>query len=331
VTQHPETTATNHTYQAGNPAGAAPDNSQTGVNKQPGPAFLVTAMLLLLPPLFWAGNFIVGRAVRNEIPPVTLSVSRWIIASIILLPFAWRAVRRDYPLYWQHRWLILGISLTGITAFNSLIYLGLQTTQAANGIILNSFIPLLIVLLGGCFLGYAVRRVQIAGMVISFAGVLAIVMRGDLQRLASLNVAHGDLILLSAMLCWAFYTLGLKAVPAAINRTGLLSVQMATGLIFLLPFWGWELASGQRPVWNFHSLLSLAYVGVVPSVLAYLLYNACVARLGPARAGLSIHLIPLFGALLSVLYLGEQIHLYHLLGAVLIFTGIVIASRSTGQ
>ena len=190
---------------------------------------------------------------------------------------------------------------------------------------------MLIVLLGGGFFGYAVRRVQIAGMVISFAGVLAIVMRGDLQRLASLNVAHGDLILLSAMLCWAFYTLGLKAVPAAINRTGLLSVQMATGLIFLLPFWGWELASGQRPVWNFHSLLSLAYVGVVPSVLAYLLYNACVARLGPARAGLSIHLIPLFGALLSVLYLGEQIHLYHLLGAVLIFTGIVIASRSTGQ
>ncbi|WP_296980900.1 MULTISPECIES: DMT family transporter [unclassified Thalassolituus] len=289
--------------------------------------FLLTCALLLLPPLFWAGNFIIGRAVRDEIPPVTLSLYRWIIASLVLLPFAWKALQRDRQLYWQHRWLILGISLTGITAFNSLIYLGLQSTQAANGIILNSFIPLLIVLLGGLFFGYSVGRLQIVGMVVSFAGVLAIVMRGDTQILASLNFAHGDLILLVAMVVWALYTIGLKAVPAGINRTGLLQVQMATGLVFLLPFWGWELASGQTPVWNMHSVLSLAYVGIVPSVLAYLLYNACVARLGPARAGLSIHLMPLFGAGLSVVYLGEQIHLYHIIGAILIFGGILLASR----
>ncbi|MDK2776299.1 MAG: DMT family transporter [Pseudomonadota bacterium] len=287
----------------------------------------ITVLLLLLPPLFWAGNFIVGRAVRDEIPPVTLSVSRWVVASLVLLPFAWRAMRRDRALYWQHRWLILGISLAGITVFNTLIYLGLQSTPATNGIILNSFIPLLIVLFGALFFGYRIRALQVLGMLVSFAGVLSIVMRGDWQVLTSLSFAHGDLIILGAMACWALYTIGLKEVPSEINRLGLLSVQMAVGLVFLLPFWGWELASGAAPVWNTHSLLSLAYVGIVPSVLAYLLYNACVVRLGPARAGLSVHLTPLFGAVLSVLLLGETIHLYHLAGALLIFTGILLASR----
>jgi len=294
-------------------------------------SWIVTALLLVLPPLFWAGNFIIGRAVRDEIPPLTLSVYRWIIASLLLLPFAWAALRRDRALYWRHRWLIAGISLTGITAFNSLIYLGLQTTPAANGIILNSFIPLLIVLLSAILYHAPVRPLQLTGMLISFCGVLAIVMRGDPQVLTSLSFARGDLILLSAMLCWALYTMGLKAVPAEINRTGLLSVQMAVGLVFLQPFWWWELATTDGAVWNLHSVLSLAYIGIVPSVLAYLLYNTCVVRLGPARAGLSIHLMPLFGAMLSVLYLGEYLHLYHFLGALFIFTGIVLASLKSAR
>lgn len=284
--------------------------------------------LLVLPPLFWAGNFIVGRAVRHEIPPMTLAFYRWIIASLILLPFSWRIVCRDARLYWQHRWLILGVSLTGITAFNSLVYLGLQTTAAANGIILNSFIPLLIVLLGAMLFRQPLRWQQIAGMLVSFAGVLVIVMRGSWLVLARLSFAHGDIIIFSAMVCWAFYTIWLKRLPVTINRFGLMSVQMSIGLIFLLPFYGWEVMTQAGPVWNLHSLLSLAYVSVVPSVLAYLLYNVCVDRLGPARAGLSIHLIPVFGAILSVLLLGEPLQWYHMAGMLLIFSGIICASLS---
>ena len=300
--------------------------SLTSEQKNAGQHWLNLA-LLMLPPLFWAGNFIVGRAVRGEIPPMTLSFFRWIVASLILLPFSWKMIRRDLPLYWRNRWLILGVSVAGITAFNSLIYLGLQSTSVTNGIILNSFIPLLIVLLGALFFGYSIHRLQVAGMLVSFTGVLVIVIRGDWSVLATLSFAHGDLIILSAMVCWALYTIWIKNMPADINRLGLLSVQMAVGLVFLLPFYGWELINKPAPVWNTHSLLSLAYVGLAPSVLAFLLYNACVARLGPERAGLSIHLMPVFGAALSVLLLGESIHIYHLAGALLIFSGIMVASR----
>lgn len=289
----------------------------------------INLCLIMLPPLFWAGNFIVGRSVRGEIPPFTLSYSRWIIASLILLPFSFRYVRRDLALYRQHFRLILAVSVSGVAAFNSLVYLGLQSTAATNGIILNSFIPLLIVLLGAVFFGYAIRTVQVLGMVISFAGVLTIVIRGDLAVLTGLNFAHGDLIILTAMLCWAMYTIWIKQMPAEINRLGLLSVQMLLGLLCLTPFFIWETLTREPLVINLHSLLSLAYVGIFPSVLAFLLYNAGVARLGAERAGLSIHLMPVFGALLSVLLLGESIHLYHLLGAGLIFSGILVASRNS--
>ncbi|WP_430462820.1 DMT family transporter [Thalassolituus sp. LLYu03] len=283
--------------------------------------------LVALPPLFWAGNFIVGRAVRGDIPPMTLSFSRWVIASLLLLPFSWRFLRRDFGLYRQHFGLILAVSVSGVTAFNSLVYLGLQSTAATNGIILNSFIPLLIVLLGALFFGFAVQRQQIVGMLVSFAGVLTIVLHGEFERLATLNIAHGDLIILLAMVCWALYTIWIKKMPQAINRVGLLQVQMALGLVCLTPFFGWELLTHAPPVWHQDSYLAVAYVGIFPSVLAFLLYNACVGRLGPERAGMSIHLMPLFGAVLSVLLLGETLHLYHWLGAACIFAGIALASR----
>ncbi len=290
----------------------------------------VTLLILMVPPLCWAGNFIVGRAVRDDIPPLTLAVCRWLIASLILLPFAWRAMRKDAGLYCQQKWLILATSITGITGFNSLVYLGLQTTVATNGIILNSFIPLLIALFGALFFGLSLKLTQIAGMLVSFAGVLAIVTQGDPQVLLQLAFAKGDLIIFTAMICWALYTIWLKQLPAQMDRTALITLQMILGLLFLLPFWGWEMASVDLPELSHSALLAVAYVGIFPSVIAYLCYGACVARLGPARAGMSIHLMPVFGAVLSVLLLGETFHGYHLAGILMIFSGIALANR-TGQ
>lgn len=302
-------------------------SAETPLNQESGRWAWSTLALIALPPLFWAGNFIVGRAVRGDIPPMTLSFSRWVIASLLLLPFSWRFLWRDRALYRAHFPLIFAVSVSGVTAFNSLVYLGLQSTAATNGIILNSFIPLLIVLLGALFFGFTVQRRQVVGMLVSFAGVLTIVLRGEWERLATLNVAHGDLIILLAMVCWALYTIWIKKMPVAINRVGLLQVQMALGLLCLMPFFLWEYATQAPAVWHRDSFLAVAYVGIFPSVLAFLLYNACVGRLGPERAGLSIHLMPLFGAVLSVALLGEALHGYHLLGALLIFSGIALAGR----
>ncbi|CAK7030173.1 DMT family transporter [Saezia sanguinis] len=287
----------------------------------------VGLMILVLPPLFWAGNFVVARAVRESMPPVSLAFGRWVIALVFLLPFAWKAMRKDMPLYWQYRWRVLGVALAGVTAFNSLVYAGLQTTTATNGILLNSFIPILIVFFGALFYGHRLRVIQLCGLLLSFTGVLIIIVHGRWDNLLSLSFSRGDLIIFSAMVCWAFYTLWLRVIPPQVDRVGLTAIQIVIAVVVLLPFFLWEWSTGARPHWNMGSIAALAYVGIFPSVLAYVLYNIGVARVGAARAGVFIHLMPVFGALLSVLFLHEQLHLYHLIGIGAIFMGIGLSGR----
>jgi len=286
-------------------------------------------LMLILPSLFWAGNFIVGRAMRNTVPPMALAFDRWIIAAICLLPFAWRAARHDLTRYWQHRWHVLGASATGVAAFNVLVYFGLQTTSAANGMLLNSFIPLLIAAIGLVFYGQRLTRLQLLGILVSFAGVVVIVAHGSWQVLASLAISGGDGIVFIATVCWAFYTIWLKQIPPEIDRRGLMLVQIVVALIMLLPFWLWERATGHFPIWNSESLMAIGYIGIFPSVLAFLLYGAGVVRVGAARAGLFIHLIPVFGAVLSVVLLHEPVHLYQLAGMLTIFLGVICANIRT--
>ncbi len=290
---------------------------------QPNKLWLI--LLFLLPPLFWAGNFIVGRAVRAEIPPITLSFDRWVLASLILLPFSYRALRADWRLYLRDWKLVLLTSLTGFAAFNSLIYWGLQSTPATNGTILNAFIPLLISLFGALFFGLTVTVRLVTGILLSLCGVITIVTAGDWRNLLELNINHGDFIIFIAMICWAIYTIALKRIPANLNRLGLMSLQMLLAIVCLLPFYLWEVHSGPAPIWNWHSGLSLVYIGIVPSIGAFLLYMQCVAALGPAKASLSVHFIPVFGALLSALFLGEFVQLYHLWGILLIFLGLTLS------
>lgn len=291
---------------------------------------LIGLLFLLPPPLFWAGNFIVGRAMHDTVPPMALSLWRWVIALALTLPFARSAMRRDLPKYWRYRWRVLSVSLTGVFAFNALVYIGLQSTTASNALLLNSFIPILVVLIGAIFLRQRIGGVQALGLALSFAGVLTIILHGDWSRLASLSFSTGDLIVFSAMVSWALYTLLLRGIPTEIDRVGLMGVQIVIALFVLVPLCLWERASGSVPIWNWQSIGALAYLGVFPSFIAYLLYNVAVARVGTTQAGLSIHLIPLFGVLLAVVFLGEAIHGYHAVGVVAIIAGIVLASASAG-
>lgn len=288
-------------------------------------------VMLALPPLFWAGNFIVGRAMRDTVPPMALSFYRWLIALVCLLPFAWPAFKRDARHYWRVRWILLGVSLTGVAAFNVLVYIGLQSTSAANGMLLNSFIPLLIAALGALLYSERLTLGQWSGMLLSLCGVVIIVSHGSWQALVSLSVARGDLIVFIATVCWAFYTLWLRQIPAAIDRRGLMLAQILIGLVALLPLYVWEWLQGNVAAWNMHSLLAVGYVGIFPSVVAFMLYGAGVMRVGAARAGLFIHLIPLFGALLSVVVLREALHLYQLVGMLAILSGVVWVNRKAGH
>jgi drug/metabolite transporter (DMT)-like permease len=287
-------------------------------------------LLLVPPPLFWAGNFIVGRAMRGDVPPLTLSFWRWAIAFVCLLPFAWKPMRRDGPLYWKYRWQLVRVSLAGVVAFNSLVYVGLQWTAAANGLLLNSFIPILIVLFGALFYGQRLSPLQGGGLALSFSGVLAIILHGEWQRLLTLSFSAGDLVVFSAMVCWALYTLWLRAIPPEVDRIGLMGAQIAVAFVVLAPLYAGEALFAYAPVWRLESFAALAYLGIFPSVLAYLLYNIGVARVGAARAGMFIHLMPVFGAILAVAFLHESLYPYHFVGIAAILAGLACAMRGQG-
>ncbi|SEH25815.1 DMT family transporter [Magnetospirillum fulvum] len=287
-------------------------------------------LLLIPPPLFWAGNFIVGRAMRGEVPPMTLSLWRWVIAFLCLLPLAWRPMCRDWPAYWAHRWLVLRLALVGVVAFNSIVYLGLQWTAAENGLLLNSFIPILILLFGALFYGQSLHRWQVIGLILSFAGVLTIILHGDWTRLARLDFSVGDLVVFSAMVSWAFYTLWQRAIPPQIDRIGLMGIQIAVAIPFLFVLYLGERLLGYVPHWSPEAYAALGYIGLFPSVIAYLLYTIGVARVGAVRAGMFIHLMPVFGVALAVIFLGETVQPYHLVGITAILVGIWSTSRKGG-
>lgn len=305
---------------------STPSSSPSANSRHAG---LILLLILALPPLFWAGNFIVARAVHAQIPPVTLSLGRWLIALVCILPFAITALRRDYRVYWQYRWRLLAVSTVGVAAFNTLVYTGLHDTTATNGTLLNSCIPIFILLFGALFYQLALQGRQVLGLALSLCGVLTIIFHGEWSYLLKLKFSHGDLIILLAMVCWAFYTLWLRELPAQLSRIGLMAVQIMIAILLLLPLYFWERAVGPAPQWNSHTAWALAYVGVFPSVIAYTLYITGVARAGAAKAGLFIHLMPVFGTLLAMAFLGESFQLYHLLGIAAILCGLFISTRNS--
>lgn len=286
----------------------------------------MTYLILMLPPLMWAGNFVVGRAIRDDISPITLSFGRWIIALIFLLPFSWRAIKHDLPRYWENRWALLGVSVTGITLFNSLVYAGLHSTTASNALLMNSFIPVIILIISALFYGQKLNGYQILGLALSCFGVFTIILAGDWHNLLALKFSHGDLIVFLAIICFALFTLWLKKLPEDLNRIGLLSAQMIIGAVILLPFYIWESMHGMHNTWNVGSISGLVYVGIFASVIAYFLFMIGVSKVGPERAGVFMHLMPVFGAILSVIFLGESLHIYHAVGIAAIFVGLALSN-----
>lgn len=284
-------------------------------------------LLLTLTALFWAGNWIVGRAIRDDVPPIALAFWRWMVALLLILPLAWPHLRAQWPLMRGHwRWLALfGVLGTGF--YNALAYLGLQSTTATNGLLLNSFIPIMIVAFSWLFLGKPLRRIEWVGIGTSFLGVLAIVARGDPLVLLSLHLNVGDLWVLASVVAWAAYTLLLPHRPAALHPYVFLAAITVVGLIAMLPIYIWEINSGRLILPSLSAYCAIAYTGIFPAFLGYLLWNRAVVEVGPSRAGLFMHLMPAFGILLSITLLGERPMHYHLAGISMIFAGIFLVTR----
>ncbi|MFI0399797.1 MAG: DMT family transporter [Thiolinea sp.] len=284
-------------------------------------------LLLVLAASFWGGNFNIARAFNLEIPPMGLSFWRWAVAGLISLPFVWRPMRQQWPACKQHFPLVFALGILGVAGFNTLVYLGLQTTTATNGVLMQSVNPIFIIILSSLLLGEFASKRQWLGIFISLLGVLAILIQGQLANLLKLDFHAGDLIILLAVLDWSLYTVLLRKLPNELKGLPILGYTIAIGVLGILPLYLYEafMTSRSMPV-NWISISSVLYVAIFPSVLSYLFWNHGTQRIGANRAGQFAHVVPISGIIIAVLLLGEQLHLYHLLGISLVAVGIVLAN-----
>lgn len=291
-----------------------------------------TLAFLLMPPLFWAGNAVVGRAMAERIPPMTLSFWRWAIAFLVILPFTLRGMIAAREQIVARRYDLLVFGIIGIGVYNSFQYLALQTSPALNVTLIASAGPVFTLLAGACFFHTPVSRRQILGALLSVAGVLWVVGRGSLTRILALHLSPGDGYILFAIAMWSIYTWLLRTRRPNIPATVFLALQIGIGTVSILPFYVAEiLTSGRTITLDAPVMATLAYVGLLPSLLAYFCWDRAVARTGATIPAYFVNLTPLFAALLAVTFLGEQIALFHILGAFLIFAGIAVASRTEGR
>jgi drug/metabolite transporter (DMT)-like permease len=292
----------------------------------PGRRLVPIWLLAALPPLFWAGNFVLARALHMEITPIALSFWRWAIALLILLPFVHSGL-------WQQRRLLLRnwpvltlFAVLGVTNYNTFAYLGLQHTTATNGVLLSSVTPVVIVALSFLLFRVPLRGAQLFGILLSLAGVVLIATEGRPRMLVGLELNRGDLWILAASLDWALYSVFLRWRPAGLEPKTFLTAIIAIGLLPLAVLYAWDLAAGHRFAINATNLAAIGYVALFPSVLAYVFWHRAVAEMGPNRTGQYLHLMPAFGAALAIVLLGERLQAFHLVGAVMIAVGIVLAT-----
>lgn len=290
-----------------------------------------TALLLVIPPLLWAGNAIVGRVVHELVPPITLNFLRWAIAFFILLPLAGAVLRPGSGL-WAHwrRFAVLG--LLGVGMYNALQYLALQSSTPINVTLVAGSMPVWMLAIGWLFFGAKVSRMQVAGAALSMAGVLLVLSRGDLRQLLALRLVPGDLFMILATIAWSLYSwlLAQRRDPEKIRSdwAAFLLAQVAFGVLWSGAFaageWAWSSAG---IVWGWPLAAALLYVAVGPAIVAFRCWGTGVQRVGPSIAAFFSNLTPLFAALMSSAFLGEMPHAYHAVAFALIIGGIVLSSR----
>ncbi len=282
---------------------------------------IVAYLSLTLVMLFWAGNAIVGRAMRADIPPFTFAFLRWTLALALLLPLAAPHLRRDRAALAAGWKSVLLLGVLGVGGFNGFLYLGLHSTNATNALLLQAATPAGVLLVDRLLFAQRAPATRIFGIVLSTLGVVAVITQGDIAVLAGLRFGFGDILVLCAVATWSLYTSLLRGKPP-VNPLSLLSATFLIGALCMAPLAMGEWEAGRRPHVAPEVIGAILYVAVFPSILSYLMFNRAVGQIGASRAGQTISMMPLFGALLAAGLLSEPLHDYHLAGMALIFGGI---------
>jgi len=287
-------------------------------------------LMLTLCAFFWSGNFIVGKfATLYGVPPLTLNFLRWLIVWIILIPFTFRDILKNIRVIKKNFYPILLMSITSISIFNSVVYYSLNFTQVLNGALMISTIPVLIVFISFLFKIEKINFSQVLGLILSINGVLTIITRLDFTKLIHLDLNKGDLWLLVAMLSWAIYSTMLRTHKTDLKYLSFISVIVSIGLIFLFPQFLLEINNNQIIRFNFPVFLITSYVVLFAGLGSYVLWNKAVVIVGPNKAGIFLHLMPIFSSFMAIFLLNEKLKNFHIIGAIIIIIGIYLSSKKS--
>jgi len=294
-------------------------------------AALSVYLAATLPPLFFSGNFLIARMMRDDIPPIQMSFWRWSLALAILLPFASTPLRRDWPMIRTNLPFLAILGAIGVTAFNCFVYSALHFTTVVNAALINSLLPVVTVLFAYLILGQTMSSRRVMGMIISLAGAALMITRGDLSNISQLSISRGELLVLAGTSFWALYTVLVRWRPHHLSPVSFLGITCAFGVLFHVPALAWEIDQTGSFTPTIGTLAALCYLAIFPSLLAYLIWNRSIVALGPAATGMFMHLLPVFSLVLAVAVLGESVAWYHAVGLIVILAGIALVTSAPSR
>jgi drug/metabolite transporter (DMT)-like permease len=287
---------------------------------------LKTYFFLILCVLFWSGNFVLGRYIKDDIEPIELAFFRWIFVFIIVLPILITRFANIYKVFKKNYLVLLLLSLLGITTYNTILYTALSLTTSTNALIINSIIPILILILSFFILKQKIVLHQTLGILVSTCGVIFLILKGNISGILLLDFNQGDLWIIVSSITWALYSVIVKFRPKELNNFEFFTTIVVLGLCLLLPFYFYQGYSLKKEIEVFQSYyLFFIYVSVFASSLSYYFWHYGIDHIGATKTGQLIHLMPIFGTTLAYIFLGERIAYYHILGAILIAIGIYMS------
>ncbi len=282
--------------------------------------------------LIWASNFIVAKfAYLFEIPPLSLNFVRWLLVWFLLFPFTYKEIFSKIQEIKKNIFHLIILALCSVVVFNSSVYVAMNYTQAIDALLMISIIPVFVLFLSSVFKVEKFNYFQLTGLIISFIGVLIIFSNADINRILNLNFNRGNAWMLLAVFCWALYSSLLKKRKLTFSTLSLVQILASIGLIFLIPQFYFEYSYGKQINFNKAFFLTLAFVTIFASIGAYYSWNKAIEIIGPNKASIFLHLMPVFGTVLAIILLKEKFQIYHFIGAVFIVSGIYLSNRKTND
>ena len=288
---------------------------------------MLAVILLTASSLFWSGNFFFGKVAHiTDLSPFKLSFFRWSLALLLLLPFTLKSILENLNYFKENFLLMTTLSILSVTIFNSFTYISLQTTLVLNSTIMASTAPVIMIGFSWLIFRTKITKLQLIGIILSLLGALAIILKGNLNNLYTLNFTIGDIWMFAAVISWCLYSVLLKKMDTSIPQLASLEVMIIIGLFFIIPFYLFESFNGTFLLSSSYDFFIIIYVAIFASIAAYFAWNKGVYLIGPNRAGLFLHFIPVFAAIWAITFLNESFAIFHIVGVFFIITGIILSN-----